>query len=273
MKTVLIISSFVSASCVGATASAFCLRRLGVNVVILPTTLMGRHPGWGEPGGKATAAGDLWAMWDAIKQQDIEFHAVLCGYMGALAHVDLCWDIIQHVKNKNTKAHILIDPVMGDHGKLYISADIAEGIKTKLIPLADTVTPNLWELSFLTQTENATLPEQLKAAQRMAPQALITSVGDFIDIGAALVDSKGASQVSHKRYESVPHGGGDALAATFLAHLLSGLSGVKAMESSVASIFSIMSTANALDAGELPLIREQDALVNAKPLRSRAFEL
>jgi pyridoxine kinase len=235
--------------------------------------MMGRHPGWGSPGGGAVETHTLKAMWDAIRKQDIKFDGVLSGYMGKPSQVDLCRDIITDVKRKNTKAHILVDPVMGDHGKLYISPDIAEGIKTKLIPLADTVTPNLCELSFLTQTEDATLMEQLKAAKRMAPQVLITSVENASDIGAVLINSKEASQVSHKRYDSVPHGGGDCLAATFLAHQLAGASGKKAMERSVASIFSIMSAANALDAGELPLIREQDALVNAKPLRSRALEL
>lgn len=273
MKTVLVISSFVSASRVGATASAFCLRRLGVNAVVLPTTLMGRHPGWGNPGGGATKTEQLRAMWDAIRQQDIKFAGVLCGYMGELEHVDLCCDIIKDINAKNTDAHILVDPVMGDHGKLYISPDIAEAIKTKLIPLADTITPNLWELSFLTQTENATLEVQLKAARRIARQALVTSVEDVTDIGAVLVNAKDMSQVSHKRYESVPHGGGDSLAATFLAHNLSGLSAVEAMEKSVASIFSIMSAANALDSGELPLIREQDALIDATPLKSRTLDL
>jgi len=66
MKTALILSSNVAASQVGATASAFCLRRMGINTIVLPTTVLGRHPGWGDPGGKAVPATQLRDMWRAI---------------------------------------------------------------------------------------------------------------------------------------------------------------------------------------------------------------
>jgi len=58
----------------------------------------------------------------------------------------------------------------------------------------------------------------------------------------------------------------DSLAATFLAHLLMGDLRRDALAKSVASIFAILSAAVSEDAGELPLIREQDALIIAKPL-------
>lgn len=273
MKTVLVISSFVSASCVGATASAFCLRRLGLNAVILPTTMMGRHPGWGSPGGGAVETHTLKAMWDAIRKQDIKFDGVLSGYMGELGHVSLTRDIIQDVRKTNPQTHVLVDPVMGDNGHLYIDPNIAQAIKTELLPLADTLTPNLWELSFLTQTQDANLLEKLRAAKNIAPQSVVTSVPRDDDIGAVLLNPDGAFQVSHKRYDRVPNGGGDSLAATFLAHILNGLSPIAAMEKSVASIFSIMSAANDLDAGELPLIREQNALTDVQPLPSRVLKL
>lgn len=273
MKTVLVISSFVAASRVGATASAFCLRRLGIEAVILPTTLLGRHPGWGAPGGGSTDVETLNVMWDAIRAQNIHFDGVLSGYMGHEDHVLLCERIIKNVKTANPSCHILVDPVMGDNGSLYIPKDRADAISTYLVPLADTLTPNLWELSYLAKKELTDVDTLLKEARTLTPQALITSVPDGGNIGAVLVTPDKMSQVSHKRYESVPHGGGDSLAATFLAHTLSGLSSQDAMERSVASIFNIMSAANKFDLGELPLVREQQALINAKPLKSRKIEL
>jgi len=114
MKTVLLISSFVSSSQVGATASAFCLRRLGLEVIILPTTLFGRHPGWGAPGGQAVDHETLSSMWQAIKAQNIKFDAVMSGYMAAEDHIDLTVSIIKTVRSHNPSVKILVDPVKGE---------------------------------------------------------------------------------------------------------------------------------------------------------------
>lgn len=281
MKTVLIISSFVSASLVGATASAFCLRRLGIEAIILPTTLMGRHPGWGDPGGGATQIEQLEAMWQAIEAQNIKFDAILTGYMGDLSHISLAEKIIYSAKLSNPDTIIMVDPVMGDHGSLYIPQDRAKHIAKQLVPLADIITPNMWELSYLTghlQTEPSDYKALIKQAHKMAPHVLITSVPHGDDIGALLIETitqekASCHRVSHMHFETVPHGGGDALAATYLAHILKGSTYVSAMEHAVASIFNIMMAANQLDAGELPLIREQDALIKATPLQSQSLNL
>lgn len=293
-KKVLLMSSFVSASRVGAAASAFCLRRLGIETVVLPTTLMGRHPGWGPPGGGAVPAERLSRMWDAICQQGITFDAVMTGYMGEAAHAELAADIIKTVKAGNPDAKILIDPVMGDNGRLYISAELAASIKETLIPLADIITPNLWELSHLTDADYDRLrrpspgnARSVAAAASALPSCaacavLVTSV-PFL--GPQNIDQKGnhekeddeigviftqnsqpALRVSHKKFGAVPHGGGDALAATFLAHWLRGEPPSACVSKSVGSLFSILTAAAASGAGEMPLISEQDALFNAEPL-------
>ncbi len=275
MKTVLVISSFVASSRVGATVSAFCLRRVGVETIVLPTTLMGRHPGWGNPGGGAVETTQIEIMWQAIRKQGLRFDAVLTGYMGHVDHAALSARIIREVKQDNPEAIILVDPVMGDEGALYIPEDRAMMIKSQLVPLADILTPNAWELSYLTGKDSDTAPAIAQTAKdwRAETDVLITSVPIDEKIGAVLVTSEGASFVQHKKFDKVPHGGGDALAATYLAQLLLGLSPRQALEFSVASIFEVMSAAIKLDAGELPLVRKQDALVRADPLISRKIDL
>ena len=88
-------------------------------------------------------------IWAGVAAQNIKFDAVLTGYMGETAHIDLGVEIIEYVKSRNPKALIAVDPVMGDHGKLYISKDRAEAIIDHLIPKADFITPNMWELNFI----------------------------------------------------------------------------------------------------------------------------
>lgn len=245
----LILSSTVASSHVGASAASFCLQRLGVETVVLPTTLMGRHPGWGKPGGGAVETSLLRDIWAGIKAQDIKFDAVLTGYMGQSEHIQLGLEIIQHVRATNPDAIIAVDPVMGDHGRLYIPEDRAELIIQHLIPEADFITPNLWELGYI-QDRLATLPARL-----------VTSVPDKDNIGATWQDRQEHWQVSHAKFETVPHGGGDSLAALFLGRRLLGEPPKLALAKSVASVFEIMRAANALDSGELPLIRMQ-AFIN-----------
>ncbi|MGB3456592.1 MAG: hypothetical protein WBA35_09545, partial [Litorimonas sp.] len=86
MTRVLLISSFTSTSHVGSVVSAFVLRRMGVDVTVLPTTLFGRHPGWGAPGGDVVPTDKLTGMWEAVADQlqadGSHFDAVMTGYMG-----------------------------------------------------------------------------------------------------------------------------------------------------------------------------------------------
>jgi len=266
MKTALVISSYVAASRVGATASAFCLRRLGIETMVVPTTVLGRHPGWGPPGGKALSADHLRSMWASIKAQNIKIDAVMTGYLADDEHIDVAAEIIADVKAANTDVIILVDPVMGDNGKLYVPENRAQALISKLLPLADITTPNAWELSFITGKTAANLKDIVDAAIGLNTACLVTSVPHNETIGAVFVDGPARYFVHHEEFSSVPHGGGDSLAATFLAHLLSGELRRDALAKSVASIFAILSAAIDTDVGELPLIREQDALIIAKPL-------
>lgn len=266
MKTALIISSYVGASCVGATASAFCLRRLGVETIVIPTTVLGRHPGWGTPGGHPLSASHLRDMWGAIKAQDLRIDAVMTGYLADNTHIDIAAEIISDVKKKNSEAIILVDPVMGDNGRLYVPESRAKAIIAKLLPLADIITPNAWELSFITDKPATHLEAILETLSDMKTACLVTSVPHGKTIGALFIDGPARYFVHHKSFQSVPHGGGDSLAATFLAHLLSGDLRRDALAKSVASIFAILSAAIETNARELPLVREQDALIIAKPL-------
>lgn len=272
MSTVLVISSSVSASRVGASASAYCLQRLGHDVIVLPTTLLGRHPGWGPPGGGPISIEHMSDMWIAIAKQNIPISAVLTGYMTSIDQVKLSARIIDDLSDINRDLKILVDPVMGDHGQLYIKPEVAVKVAELLVPRATIITPNAWELSYLSHTDIQTIPQAIIAAHQTHPSVIVTSIISAQSIGALHVTKEAANYVCHQQFEEVPHGGGDALAGLVLAHSLSGLSDTLAMQSAVSSVFDIISAAVKTDAGELPLIREQDKLVSPKilPLRREA---
>lgn len=267
MKTALVISSSVAASRVGASASAFCLERLGVEAITLPTTLFGRHPGWGDPGGQVTQPELLRDMWNGVKAQSLTIEAVLTGYMGHPDHISLAVDIITELKTKNPTLTVLVDPVMGDAGRLYVKEEVAETLISQLLPLATLTTPNVWELGYIAGQDTQDVADIIALArQHLLCPALISSVAQGDKTGALYVDPEHIWRVAHDRFPQVPNGGGDSLAGTFLAHNLNGLSAQEALARATASIFSILQTAYQLRAKELPLIACQDQLVNAAPL-------
>lgn len=273
MKTALVISSFVAASHVGASVSAFCLRRLGVNAFLLPTTLFGRHPGWGSPGGDAVSADLILDMWQGLKAQNIKIDAVLTGYMASPDQVSAAADIIEEIKAANPDVRIIVDPVMGDHGKLYVSPAVASGIIKNLAGLADIITPNLWELEYMHGKNVQTPLDIINALQRSGRSALVSSVPMNGNIGAVLYHEDDAVIVSHAKFDNVPHGGGDALAGIFLAHILNGTPPAGALGASVSSIFEILSRAVQHSLTDLPLVQFQHILLSATPLTLERLSL
>jgi pyridoxine kinase len=257
---ILLISSFTASSHVGSVVSAFVLRRMGINVSVLPTTLFGRHPGWGAPGGDVVPTDKLTGMWEAVSaqadRQAQPFDAVMTGYMGEIGHVTLAADIIDTLRPKT----VLVDPVMGDgsrtEGGLYIGQDRAEAICDQLIPRAHIATPNLWEWRYMTGNLNEapdTPPRPLVGIN----ETLITSVTEQDKIGAILFEGGQTHRIMHERYHGVPNGGGDTLAAAYLGQRLRGDDPRAALAHSVSAVFAIMGAAQDIDAGELPVIRAQ----------------
>lgn len=44
---------------------------------------------------------------------------------------------------------LVCDPVMGDNGKMYVPETLKEIYKEEIIPLADVITPNQFELEYV----------------------------------------------------------------------------------------------------------------------------
>ena len=95
------------------------------------------------------------------KDNHIEFDAIASGYLGSIKQADIVVDFIEHFKNEETI--IIVDPVMGDHGKLYSTMNDSMISKMEtLIQYAHIITPNLTELcalSHIPYNENLSLDD------------------------------------------------------------------------------------------------------------------
>ena len=103
------------------------------------------------------------------KRLGLSFDGIATGFLGSDRQIQIVKDFIRDFKGKNTK--IIIDPVMGDYGKLYstYTEELCQEMK-KLVCLADIITPNLTECCKLTDTPYKGEGWRKKELQCMAEQ-------------------------------------------------------------------------------------------------------
>jgi pyridoxine kinase len=229
MRRVLAFSSYVAHGSVGLQASLPPLRQLGVDVIALPSILLSNHPGYARSAGAAVAPELLADMIDALAAngslQGVD--AVLTGYLPTAEHATLAAAMVARVRRQSPGATYLCDPVLGDDPDgLYIAHAAAEAIRDTLVPIADVITPNRFELAWLSSTE-VTGPESAVAAARALTDACVaaTSIADGPDRLANLFIAPSATWVCRsERLPDVPHGTGDLFAGLLLASLIDGAS-------------------------------------------------
>lgn len=85
------------------------------------------------------------------KKLGLQFDGITSGFLGSKKQIEI---VTQFFKDFKTKENIIIvDPVMGDYGKIYATytKEMCEEMK-KLVQYADIITPNITELCILTDT-------------------------------------------------------------------------------------------------------------------------
>lgn len=262
---VLSIQSEVAFGHVGNTAARFALQRLGVDVMALPTVLFSNHPGHKGMKGQATAPALLDDLLTGLEERGFleGVDAVISGYLGDPVQAEAVRRAVTAVKGRNAKALYLLDPVFGDEGGAYAKPGIAEAMARQLLPLADIVTPNRFELASLTSRRIETAADAAAAARLLGrPLVLATSapVGDAGGIGTMAVTAREAFLVTTARVNHPPSGTGDLLASLFLGWRLKGADIADALGASVAGVDHMIRAAKDGGFTEMPLVAEQKAL-------------
>jgi pyridoxine kinase len=203
------------------------LQRLGHEVIALPTILLSNHPGHAKVTGERVSVSLLQRMLDALDANGWlgEIDAVITGYLPSLEHVRFACATLQHVRRQRGDARVLVDPIVGDEPKgLYIDAAAATGIRDELVPLAHIVTPNAFELEWLTGARIAEAGQIQDAVKVLgADWALVTSLPaptDHLDNVLIQKREPGGWACAVPRQDGVPNGTGDFLAALLLGHEL-----------------------------------------------------
>ncbi|PLW19922.1 hypothetical protein PCANC_00407 [Puccinia coronata f. sp. avenae] len=159
MPRVLSIQSHVVSGYVGNKSATFPLQLLGWDVDALNTVQFSNHLGYGSHGGDKMAVEHLISCIDGLEKNELlKYDALLTGFTPGPEGIDALIYSIKKIKATSPNVAYLVDPVMGDDGKLYVSEQVPPKYK-ELLKLATIATPNEFEAQILTSLPTNTLPE------------------------------------------------------------------------------------------------------------------
>ncbi|WP_336659279.1 pyridoxal kinase PdxY [Leucobacter sp. USHLN153] len=266
---ILSIQSSVSYGHVGNSAAVFPLQRIGVEVMPVSTVMFSNHTGYGAWRGPMLTGDDVREVVTGIEERGgLEgVDAVLSGYQGGDSLGDAILDAVDRVRRINPRAIYACDPVLGNaQSGCHVSPEVQNLIRDRVVPHADLITPNQFELGFVTGTQPDTLESTLASVDRaraLGPRTvLVTSVNrperpdDVIEMLA--VTEGGAWLIETPRIPVKINGSGDVTAALFTAHFASSGDAAAALERTTASVYSLLERTHAAGSRELLLVESQE---------------
>ena len=270
MPTVLSVQSRVAYGHVGNAAAVFPLQCLGVEAWALDTVAFSNHTGHGRWRGDVVAAETVAALFEGIADLGVlsSIDAVLSGYIGTAETGTVLLDIVARIKEANPLAVFCCDPVIGDTDTgSYVRDGVAEFFRDAALALADIVTPNRFELEYLTGHAIGDMRQAADAADALRGRGpavvLVTSLDVAPDrLTMLAVGADEAWAVETPRLPAMLNGCGDVTAALFLGRLLGGDSLADALAATAASMFAVIETTVRLGRYELALVAARAELAN-----------
>ncbi len=274
---VLSIHSSVALGHVGNSAAVFVLQRLGHEVWPIDTVVLSNHPAHGGCRGRVTPAAEIEDLVRGLGERGVlhDCAAILTGYLGAADQGPAVRAAVAAVRAANPDALWLLDPVIGDGhgaaGRVYVKPGIAEFLRDRAVPEADILTPNGFELGFLTgrtvdtaETALAAIDSLRTRGARRPPRVVATGLelqgAPEACLTLLAVDESGAWRVTVPRLDRAAHGAGDVFAAAFLGRHLHGADLPDALAGAAAAVQAVLARSDRTSA-DLALVAAQDALV------------
>jgi pyridoxine kinase len=278
---ILSIQSHVAYGHVGNASATFPMQRLGVEVWPIHTVQFSNHTGYGAWKGRVFDAPMIEELVEGIGERGVlpACDGVLSGYMGSADIGNAILSAVKKVRAANPRALYCCDPVIGDVGRgVFVRPGIPEFMRDQALAAADIVTPNHFELDYLSGTATDTLEEAKKAVaavQRIGPRVvLVTSLHtretpqDSID----LLASEGGAfwRVRTPKLSLSVNGAGDAIAALFFVHYVRTGSAAAALGEASASVYGLLKRTADAGSREILLVAAQDEF--AAPTRRFPME-
>ena len=219
-------------SCVGRcslTVALPVLSACGVHTSVLPTALLSTHTGEFTGYTCLDLTGEMRGIISHFDTLPLHFDGLYTGFLGSFEQIQIVSDVLRRYHAENTLT--LVDPVMGDHGRLYATytEEMACGMG-ELCKLADVIVPNMTEACILLNRAYDPTPDESTvrsiaealAAQYGCGRVVLTGIKHGELLGAASFDAATGvhSYAGGTRLESIFYGTGDVFASALTGALL-----------------------------------------------------
>lgn len=252
MARIIALSSLVSRGHVGLRALVPALEAFGHDVIALPTTILSSHAAYRTVAGLAMDIDILERMASALDANGWLASAdiLITGYLPSVDHVTFAAALGRRLLEQNPAAGIVCDPVLGDAPKgLYVQTEAAKRVQSDLVPLATILTPNAFELSWLSQRPVTDLATASSAARTLqVSMVLATSVPVGANQLATLLQTTDVSVYTTVPIRpGAPSGTGDLLTGLFIANLAAGIRPPSALAAAGAVLEQVLAASNGAD--------------------------
>ena len=253
MKKIAVINDLSGFGKCSLTVSLPILSAMGIECNPVPTAILSNQTGF-EDFYSVDFTPHLAPYIDVWKKQNVQFDAILTGYLGSEKQVDMILDFIE---NFGENALIFVDPVMADDGVLYDTYDekLCEKVKM-LTEKANIITPNLTELCILCGADYDEIfknPEYIgelasSLLSETTKTVIVTGIKAENEISNLIVEKRGNGIVNSELLGGSYSGTGDIFSSVVCGGILKGMSVFDAV--TLASDFilcSIINTPTELD--------------------------
>lgn len=266
---ILSIQSNVAYGHVGNSAAVFPLQRLGFEVWPVSTVLFSNHTGYGQWRGHVVEPAQVEEIVRGVEERGAFGHtrAVLSGYLGSPDLGEALLRTVGKVRAARPEALFVCDPVMGDEGRgFFVRPGIPELFRDRVVPAADVITPNVFELAWLTDTPIASVANARHAAARARDRGPGIVVATSLKIAdrpgelGILADTALGSWICWTPELAVNlNGTGDAFTALLLGWWLRTGSVPEALGRAVSAMYALVELTHRRASRELELVAAQSA--------------
>ncbi len=274
MQGVLSIQSHVSFGHAGNSSAVFPMQRMGLEVWPIHTVQFSNHTqypqGWT---GNVFTADDISNVVKGLNNIGAlaKCRAVITGYQGSAEQCHAVEEAVSQTKLANPDALYVCDPVMGSPEKgCIVASGVAEHLLTRLMPMADVIVPNQFELSQFVGMEINNLDDAVTACRKaltMGPKIVLVKhvhcvSDDKFSMMLAYGDECYLAQRPQLDFARALVGAGDLISSVFTAGLLKGWLPKTAFKHCNEAVYGVVKYTKKVDEWELQIIAAQDEFIN-----------
>lgn len=168
----------------------------------------------------------------------VQFDGISTGFLGSKEQIDIVTEFLKDFKKENTI--VMVDPVMGDNGKLYstYTKEMCNGIQ-KLLAYADVLSPNLTEACRLVDLDypSGVLSDKnleeiaIQLSEKGPSKIVITGIQEKGKVHNFVYEKgKGSFKITAMKIGEDRSGTGDVFASIVISSLINGDSFKKAVK-------------------------------------------